>query len=460
MRPVSTLTSLAGWLAFVALVAAPIAAEEAGPRTEWTGSRITGAPVPPPPYGHEPILPGLRFDKPTELVRIPGSDRMMITEEKGKVFSFPMRPVPLGDAYEDVAAADLVCDLASIEGLDHVFGLAFHPRFAENRQCFIVYALQPKLAEGTRVSRFTVSTTDPPTIDLASEELVIAWVSGGHNGSSLQFGPDGMLYISAGDSQDATPPDALGTGQSIEDLLASVLRIDVDHRPEPAAGNESPRSYSIPVDNPFVGVPGARGEVWAYGLRNPWRMAFDNAGRLWVADVGWELWEMIYLVERGGNYGWSIMEGPQPVAGDRRRGPDPITPPVISHPHTESRSITGGYVSTTPRLPELAGAYVYGDYVTGKVWGLRHDGTRISWQQELADTPLALSTFGLSAGVDQQIGGELMASADAVLRLEDALARGDALDSAVDEAFTTGGATIFGVRSLASIRDAIVAARR
>ena len=397
MRPVSTLTSLAGWLAFVALLAAPVAAEEAGPRTEWTGSRITGAPVPPPPYGHEPILPALRFDKPTELVRIPGSDRMMITEEKGKVFSFPMRPVPLGDAYEDVAAADLVCDLASIEGLDHVFGLAFHPRFAENRQCFIVYALQPKLAEGTRVSRFTVSTTDPPTIDLASEELVIAWVSGGHNGSSLQFGPDGMLYISAGDSQDATPPDALGTGQSIEDLLASVLRIDVDHRPEPAAGNESPRSYSIPVDNPFVGVPGARGEVWAYGLRNPWRMAFDNAGRLWVADVGWELWEMIYLVERGGNYGWSIMEGPQPVAGDRRRGPDPITPPVISHPHTESRSITGGYVSTTPRLPELAGAYVYGDYVTGKVWGLRHDGTRISWQQELADTPLALSTFGLSA---------------------------------------------------------------
>jgi putative heme-binding domain-containing protein len=379
------------------LAASICAADDAPARVEWTGSRITGAPVPPPPYGHEPVLPALRFDKPTELVRVPGSDRMMITEEKGKVFSFPMRPASHGDGYEDVATADLVCDLGVLEGLDHVFGLAFHPRFAENRQCFIVYALQPKLADGTRVSRFTVSTTDPPTIDLASEERILDWVSGGHNGSSLQFGPDGMLYIATGDSQDATPPDALGTGQSIDDLLASVLRIDVDRRPEPTAEGQPARPYSIPVDNPFVDVPGARGEVWAYGLRNPWRMCFDDSGRLWAADVGWELWEMIYLVERGGNYGWSIMEGPQPVVGDRRRGPDPITPPVISHPHTESRSITGGYVSTTPRLPELAGAYVYGDYVTGKVWGLRHDGTRISWQQELADTPLALSTFGLGA---------------------------------------------------------------
>ena len=389
------LFSVAGWLLLMSLLLAPVAAAEAKPRTAWTGSRISGAPIPPPPYGHEPVLPGLRFDKPTELVSIPGSDRMMITEEKGKVYSFPLRPRSGGDGYEEVAHADLVCDLGSIEGLDHVFGLAFHPRFAENRQCFLVYALQPKLAEGTRVSRFTVSATDPPTIDLASEELVIAWVSGGHNGSSLQFGPDGMLYISAGDSGDATPPDALGTGQSVEDLLASILRIDVDHPAGPTAAGAPPRPYSIPADNPFVDVPGARGEVWAYGLRNPWRMSFDGAGRLWVADVGWELWEMIYLVERGGNYGWSIMEGPQPVVGDRRRGPDPITPPVISHPHTESRSITGGYVSTTPRLSELAGAYVYGDYVTGKVWGLRHDGTRITWQQELADTPLALSTFGL-----------------------------------------------------------------
>lgn len=378
----------------------PCPAQVAAPRTAWVGSRITGAPVPPPPFGHEPILPGLRFDKPTELVRIPGSDRMMITEEKGRVYSFPMRPRSGGDGYEDVAAADLVCDLGVIEGIDHVFGLAFHPRFADNRYCFIVYALQPKIADGTRVSRFTVSSSDPPTIDVASEERIIDWVSGGHNGSSLQFGPDGMLYISAGDSGDATPPDTLATGQSIDDLLASVLRIDVDRLPESGPG-ASPRSYSIPADNPFVGVPGARGEVWAYGLRNPWRMSFDGAGRLWVADVGWELWEMIYLVERGGNYGWSIVEGPQPVVGDRRRGPDPITPPVISHPHTESRSITGGYVSTTARLPELEGAYVYGDYVTGKVWGLRHDGTRITWQQELADTPLALSTFGL--GVDGEV---------------------------------------------------------
>ena len=302
------LFSVAGWWWLMSLLSAPVAAAEAKPRIAWTGSRISGAPIPPPPYGHEPVLPALRFDKPTELVSIPGSDRMVITEEKGKVYSFPLRPRSGGDGYEEVAHADLVCDLGSIAGFDHLFGLAFHPRFAENRQCFLVYALQAKIADGTRVSRFTVSTSDPPTIDPASEERVIDWVSGGHNGSSLQFGPDGMLYISAGDSQDATPPDALGTGQSIEDLLASILRIDVDHPAGPTAAGEPPRPYSIPADNPFVDVPGARGEVWAYGLRNPWRMSFDGVGRLWVADVGWELWEMIYLVERGGNYGWSIME--------------------------------------------------------------------------------------------------------------------------------------------------------
>ena len=280
------LFSVAGWLLLMSLLLAPVAAAEAKPRTAWTGSRISGAPIPPPPYGHEPVLPALRFDKPTELVSIPGSDRMVITEEKGKVYSFPLRPRSGGDGYEEVAHADLVCDLGSIAGFDHLFGLAFHPRFAENRQCFLVYALQAKIADGTRVSRFTVSTTDPPTIDPASEERIIDWVSGGHNGSSLQFGPDGMLYISAGDSGDATPPDALGTGQSVEDLLASILRIDVDHPAGPTAAGAPPRPYSIPADNPFVDVPGARGEVWAYGLRNPWRMSFDGVGRLWVAAWG------------------------------------------------------------------------------------------------------------------------------------------------------------------------------
>ena len=250
--------------------------------------------------------------------------------------------------------------------------------------------LQPKTPDGTRVSRFKVTDTDPPRLDPASEQIVITWLAGGHNGAHLQFGPDGCLYISTGDGGESFPPDGRNTGQDISDLLASILRIDVDH---PDAG----RPYRIPPDNPFVDHAEARGEIWAYGLRNPWKMCFDPAdGSLWVGDVGWEMWEMIYRIERGGNYGWSVVEGP-PAGASRsaQRGPTPILPPTVEHSHTEARSITGGYFSQTPRLPELRGAYVYGDYVTGKIWALRHDGDKITWREELVDTPLQIVSFGL-----------------------------------------------------------------
>lgn len=351
-------------------------------RVPWTTSRITGSPEPPPPYRTEPVFTHLQFNHPTELVQIPGSDRMMLVEEKGKVYTFPARP--------DVTHADLAIDLAQIPGMERAYGLAFHPQFEQNRYCYLAYVLPPKHSEGTRVSRFKVTATDPPRIDPASEAIVITWLSGGHNGGCLQFGPDGMLYVSTGDGGDSFPPDGLNTGQSLNELLASVLRIDVDH-PELNSG----KRYAIPRDNPFVDVPGARGEVWAYGLRNPWKMSFDPDGALWAADVGWELWEMLYRVEKGANYGWSVMEGSQPVLGERQRGPTPIVPPTVEHSHTEARSITGGYVYTGQRLPELRGAYIYGDYVTGKIWGLRHDGEKITWKQELVDTPLAIVCFGI-----------------------------------------------------------------
>lgn len=364
-------------------------------RVPWTTSRVVGTPEPPPPYGIEPVFPSLRFDHPTDVVAIPGTDRLLVAEEKGRFWSFERRA--------DVERADPFLDLSAVPGIDHVFSVTFHPRVAENGWLYVVYALEPKREDGTRLSRFTLSSLDPPQADPASEVVVLEWRSGGHNGSHVQFGPDGMLYVSTGDSGDATPPDASDTGQAIDDLLASVLRIDVDREAEG-------RPYAIPPDNPFVDVPGARGEVWAYGLRNPWRICFDPSGTLWVADVGWELWEMLHHVRRGGNYGWSVTEGPQPVAGERSRGSEPISPAVIAHPHTESRSITGGYVSTTTRLPELAGTYVYGDYVTGKVWGARHDGAGITWRGELADSRLALSTFGLDHDgevllVDYDTGG-------------------------------------------------------
>ena len=156
-------------------------------------------------------------------------------------------------------------------------------------------------------------------------------------------------------------------------MLSSILRIDVNR-------SESGKSYRIPPDNPFVNTPGVRPEIWAFGFRNPWKMSFDRkSGDLWVGDVGWELWEMIYKVKRGGNYGWSVMEGPQPVNVEARRGPTSILPPLKAHPHSEAASITGGYVYHGRRLPGLTGAYLYGDWLTGIIWGLRVQGETITW---------------------------------------------------------------------------------
>jgi uncharacterized repeat protein (TIGR03806 family) len=354
----------------------------AAERTPWTSSRITGSPEPPSPYTIEPAFPNLKFDNPVELVRAPGSDRLFVMELNGKVFSFPNR--------RDVARPDLFADLkADLEGVHQSYGMVFHPGFATNRFVYLCYVLKPKTPDGTRVSRFKVLDTDPPRIDPKSEKILITWLSGGHNGGSLHFGPqDGFLYISTGDAEAPSPPDALDTGQDLSDLLASILRIDVD-REDPG------RAYRVPPDNPFVDTPGARPENWAYGFRNPWKMAFDPAtGALWVGDVGWDVWELVHRVERGGNYGWSIMEGSQPIKPDGQRGPTPIQPPIAQHSHVEARSITGGYVYHGQRLPELAGQYLYADWITGKMWSLP---TRIAQPvpREIAHTDIQIICFGV-----------------------------------------------------------------
>ncbi len=268
------------------------------------------------------------------------------------------------------------------------YGLVFHPDFDKNRHVYVCYVLKNDLADGSVIARFTVSRTEPPVIDPASEQVILTFWSGGHNGGCLEFGPDGYLYISTGDGAGPAPPDPKLTGQDCSDLLSSILRIDVDH-------HEPGKAYRVPTDNPFVGTQGVRPEIWAFGFRNPWKMSFDRATRaLWLGDVGWELWEMVFRVQRGGNYGWSIMEGPQPVHAEARRGSGPILPPLKAHPHSEAASITGGFVYRGKRLPELAGAYIYGDYQTGNVWGLRMEGDSIVWQRELARTPLHLVAFG------------------------------------------------------------------
>jgi putative heme-binding domain-containing protein len=358
-------------------------------RVPWTKSRITGSLEAPPPYRTERIFTDIKLTEPVSLARAPGSERLFAVELRGKIYSFP-------DA-ENARQLDLVADLASIPGHWRTYGMAFHPRFRENRQIFLCYVLKSGDPKGSRVSRFKVANAEPPTIDLASEEILIEWPSGGHNGGCLEFGKDGLLFISTGDGSNPHPPDALNTGQNVGDLLASILRIDVDRQ-------ESGRKYAIPADNPFVKLEGARPEVWAYGLRNPWKISVDpKSGDLWVGDVGWEMWEYIFRVERGGNYGWSLFEGRQPVHPEGKRGPTPVLPPTIDHDHTEARSITGGRFYYGHRLMDLHGAYIYGDYVTGKLWGLRHDGAKVTWHQCLADSPLEVIDFAVGRGEELYI---------------------------------------------------------
>lgn len=240
-----------------------------------------------------------------------------------------------------------------------------------------------------------MSETDPPTIDPASETTILTWWSGGYNGCCLKFGPDGCLYISTGDGSPPNPPDGKRAGQDVSNLRSSILRIDVDH-------SDGERNYRTPADNPFVDLNGARGEIWAYGFRNPWRMSFDRrTGDLWVGDIGWELWEMLDRVERGGNYGWAVVEGRKPTNPEWTRGPTPILPPTIDHPHSESSSITDGLTYYGSRLKELQGTHIYSDYDTDTFWGFRYENGRVVDHRALADTTHRV------VGMGEDHGGEL-----------------------------------------------------
>jgi uncharacterized repeat protein (TIGR03806 family) len=350
-------------------------------RVAWATSRITGSPEAPLPYVTERAFPSLTFKNSLDITSAPGSDRLFVVEQAGKILSFTNKT--------DVQKADLVLDLAqAIAGVQQVYALAFHPDFPKNRYCYVCYIKAANLEDGTHIARFRMSDTDPPTIDAASETTIITWLSGGHNGCSLKFGLDRCLYVSTGDGSGPNPPDSRRAGQDVSNLLSCILRIDVDH-------TDGGKNYRIPADNPFVDLKNARGEIWAYGFRNPWRISVDRkTGDLWVGDVGWELWEMLDRVERGGNYGWSIVEGRQSTNPEWPRGPTPILPPTIDVPHSESSSITDGLTYYGSRLKELHGHHIYGDYDTGKIWGFRYDKGRVVDHRELADTTHRIVGFG------------------------------------------------------------------
>ena len=376
-----------GLITLVALLqvscATPVYSEESpgGQRTPWTTSRVHGSPDPPRPYTTERAFPNLQIDRCVDMTYAPESNLIFVAELSGKIYSFPSEP--------NIEAADLAVDIAAeVDGAKQVYAFTFHPNFANNRYCYICYIKDSGQDDGTHVARFEVTKDNPPKIDASTETTMITWLSGGHNGCCLKFGPDGYLYISTGDATSPNPPDILRTGQDVSDLLSSILRIDVDQ-------TEDDRNYRIPPDNPFVGRENTREEIWAYGFRNPWRMSFDaETGDLWVGDVGWELWEMLDRVEKGGNYGWSIVEGRQSTNPEWERGPTPILPPTLDHPHSESSSITDGLTYYGSRLEELYGTHIYGDYDTGKIWGFKFKDGQVVNHRELADTTHRIVAFG------------------------------------------------------------------
>jgi putative heme-binding domain-containing protein len=362
-------------------------------RTAWTTSRVVGSPDPPPPFKVVRAFPHLKFEHPLLMARCPGSNRLFVGEQAGRLYSFADDPDAQADLFFDLPRELQTLDqLPGAQAVDAVYGLAFQPDFETNRHCFLCYTLkgpdsgQPNLVDGTRVSRFDVVGNDPPRIDPSTEEIILTFLQGGHNGGDLHFGPDGMLYISTGDAASPNPPDPFNTGQNVSDLLSSILRIDVNRRDEG-------RNYAVPADNPFVGREGARPEVWAYGFRNPWRMSFDReTGELFVGDVGWELWEMVHRIEKGGNYGWSAMEGPQPIRSDQVP-PTPIHPALIELPHTIASSVTGGLVYRGQKFPELRGAYIFGDWETRRLWAARFDGDRTREMPEIAHPSVRIVAF-------------------------------------------------------------------
>jgi len=344
-------------------------------RIPWTTSKVVGTPDPPDPYRLDIAYAGLKFDEPLATAPVPGSNRLAIAERMGKIHTF--------ENHEAVKTKELLIDIGKV-----VYGIAFHPKFADNGLFYVTYILSPDKAEekGTRVSSFKLTGTNPPQAKLDSETVIIEWPSGGHNGGCLRFGPDGMLYISTGDASGIA--DERITGQDITDLAGSILRIDVD-RKQPGL------QYAIPADNPFVNTPKARGEIWAYGIRQMWKFSFDSkTGTMWGGEIGQDLWEMVHIVVKGGNYGWSVIEGVHPFRPERPKGPTEFVKPIVEHAHSDFRSIVGGFVYHGSRQPEFAGAYLYADYDTGRVWMLRYDGSKVSDHRELADSDIRIVAWG------------------------------------------------------------------
>ena len=316
-------------------------------------------------YTWEKVVSGLA--RPVDLKHA-GDERLFIVEKVGRI------RVAQDGSLRDFPFLNIVDRVGSGGNEQGLLGLAIHPNYAENGLFFVNYTDKDG---NTVVSRFQV-TPDPNVADPISEIILLRAKQpfSNHNGGAMGFGLDGYLYIGLGDGGSAGDPQ--GNGQRLDTILGKILRIDVD----------SGDSYTIPADNPYGN------EIWAYGLRNPWRFSFDSqTGDLYIGDVGQNQWEEIDFVAAGTpggiNFGWNILEGTHPYAGSQQ---EELVSPVAEYDHGQGCSVTGGYVYRGS-MPEWNGIYLYGDYCTGTVWGLiRSDG---GWQnQVLFGAGGSITSFG------------------------------------------------------------------
>ena len=327
-------------------------------------------------YKVEDAFPDLTFNRPLDLQNAgDNSGRLFIVEQPGLIYVLKGEAAKEKDLFLNIE--DIVNDSGNEQGL---LGLAFHPDYEQNGYFYVNYTDD----EGTVISRFSVSDS-PNQADPKSELKILEFSQpfANHNGGGMAFGPDGYLYIATGDGGSGGDPQ--NNAQNTKSLLGKILRIDVN-------STDSGINYGIPEDNPIEGS-----EIYAYGLRNPWRFSFDSlTGNLWAADVGQGAVEEINLIEKGKNYGWNIMEGTKKYSSNTNVDSESLEPPIYEYMHPLGRSVTGGYVYRGQENPELYGAYIYGDFVTGIVWALWYEEGKAPINISLSETGLLISSFGLS----------------------------------------------------------------
>ena len=327
-----------------------------------------------------PNLPN--FSNAVEIVKAnDGTNRLFVVQHRGLIYVFEDSPT--------VSQRKLFLDLSSIVSQTGnetgLLGMALHPNYAQNRTFFVCYTTGSPLR--SEVARFQTSTQNPDSAIFSSRQVILTESQpfSNHNGGQILFGPDGYLYISLGDGGHAGDPG--NRAQNRNTLLGKLLRIDVNRV-------QSPLNYAIPPTNPFVGQPNVREEIFAWGLRNMWKFSFDEQGRIWGADVGQNAWEEINIIVSGGNYGWRKYEGNAVYNASDPTPPNAIFPIWVYNHSAGDVSITGGFVYRGSRIPALYGKYIYGDYVSRRIWALTYNFRTAATNEFLLQGPQSISSFG------------------------------------------------------------------